>query len=173
MNLCHIFEKHYRPGPALDHQPADAKALVSAVPQTQGLFWGGGPGSVYQSVQLYLLRGWGSWWFWCWVPKAAEQTGCHSQRGSSPSPLGRCCPRTERHDSWVLMPLKPACRPALQSGPIFLGGSFWERMSVVSWSPVPTGQGEGAGPEIPGGLMDAWTGPHPGGTGLQVAQAMV
>ena len=32
---------------------------------------------------------------------------------------------------------------------------------MVSGPPVPTGQGEGAGPEIPGDLMDAQTGPHP------------
>lgn len=132
----------------------------SAVRQTQGLFWEAGPGSVCQSVQLCLSRGWGSGGSSAESLRLQSRLEGHSQRGSSPSPRKMLPPEPTR-DSWVLMPLKPACRPALWSCPIFLGGSFQERMSVVSGPPVPTGQGEGAGPEIPGGLMDARTGPHP------------
>lgn len=131
----------------------------SAVPQTQGLFWEAGPGSVCQSVQLYLSRGWGSGGSGAESLRLQSRLEGHSQRGSSPSPRKMLPPEPTR-DSWVLMPLKPACRPALRSRPIFLGGSFREN-ECGFWSPVPTGQGEGAGPEIPGGLMDAWTGPHP------------
>ena len=58
------FEKHYRPGPALDHQPADAKALVSRATDP-GLVLGGGPRVCMSISAIVSFAGLGVRWFWC------------------------------------------------------------------------------------------------------------
>lgn len=78
------FEKHYRPGLALDRPWTTSQQTPkpsSAVRQTQGLFWEAGPGSVCQSVQLCLSRGWGSGGSGVESLMLRSRLEGHSQRG--------------------------------------------------------------------------------------------